>query len=703
MGRYTQQEEREYYEKTKKVLKLELDKHDVELLRALIRYHEWKYYVQNSPVISDFEFDQLFNKLKTLEQKHPELIRDDSPTQRVSSDISADFKTVEHLSPMLSLANSYDASELLKFDEQVKKLCQIKPDTPVEYIVEPKFDGGSVALLYRDNRFVRAATRGDGTGGDDITANIKTLPSVPLFADFAKYGIHVAELRGEALINKTSFERLNNHRAEMGLPLFANARNAATGGLRMKNPAETAERGLELFTYQLGVAQDVRGQDVLDTFGTHQGLIDILTNLGFKVPLKQMTLCRGIEEVIAFCKTWEEKRENYNYEIDGMVVKLNRLDYQKQCGATSHHPRWAVAYKFKAKQATTKLLQVKYQVGKIGSITPVAKVEPVRLSGVTISSISLHNEEFVRSKDLRIGDTILIERSGDVIPYIVKSFAELRTGKERKIEFPRHCPDCKTALVQDPGEAAWRCPNYQCKSQNIQRLIFHISKNAMDIDGMGASTIERFYELGWIKDFSDIYNLDYQKIAGLDGFGELSATKLRAGIEEAKRRPLYRLLHSLSIHHLGRRSSKLIAAETPYIFELASMDPQQLESIKNIGPVLAQNIARWFGDEENIAVLRRMEAYGVNMYRTPEDLPEKVADDAPLKGKTILFTGKLTQMSRNEAKALAEKAGAKNISAVSSNLDMLVVGEKAGSKLQKAQSMGNIKILTEEEFIALTK
>jgi DNA ligase (NAD+) len=384
---------------------------------------------------------------------------------------------------------------------------------------------------------------------------------------------------------------------------------------------------------------------------------------------------------------------------------VNSLELQEKCGFTAHHPRWAIAFKFKAKQATSKLVAVEYQVGKIGSITPVAKIEPVYLAGVTVSSISLHNEEFIRSKDLRLGDTVLVERAGDVIPYIVKSFAELRKGDEQVINFPEFCPSNTTnqpvPLVKEEGEAAWRCPNCVCGAQELQKMIFHVSKDAMDIDGFGKSYVERFYELGWIKDISDIYNLDYEKIASLEGFGKRSAENIKAAIEKAKNNPIQKLLHSLTIHHLGKKASKLIAEQIQHVMDLQSWTVDRYLEIKDIGPVVAENVSAWFRDETNIAMLEKMESFGVNLTQTDEDKPLQVAEDAVFSGKTILFTGTLLQMGRKEAEEKAAKAGARNISAVSSNLNILVVGEKAGSKLKKAQELGTVQILTEDEFLEL--
>lgn len=668
-------------------------------LQKVLQYHDWKYAVQNNPIISDKEYDTLYKMLEALEAKHPDKIQHDSPTQRVSSDLSNKFPTVPHLVPMLSLDNSYNLEDLEDFDKRIKKLTDIEIDTDIEYVVEPKFDGGSIALIYDQNQLNRGATRGNGSKGDEITLNVRTMKSIPLSADFKAHGIKKVELRGEALIRKDIFEQVNEIRHAEGQEVFANPRNAATGGLRMKDPKGTAQRGIEAFIYQLGYAINEKGENVMNKFTTHYETISLLGDLGFKIPKDESKVCKNIKEVFDFVKKWEEKRESYPYEIDGMVVKANSLDIQDQCGFTSHHPRWAIAFKFKAKQATSKLLNVEYQIGKIGSVTPVAKIEPVALAGVTVSSISLHNEDFIVSKDLRLGDTVLVERAGDVIPYIVKSLDELRDGSEQKINFPKECPSCGTALERAESEAAWRCSNVFCEAQVLQKMIFHVSKDAMDIDGFGKSIVEKFYELGFIKSIADIYNLEYDKIAELEGFGQRSIDNLRNAIDNAKQNPISRVLHSLSIHHLGKKASKLLAQEVEHILELAIWDEEHFTKIKDIGPVVAQNVRAFFAEEENVNLLKQMEAYGVNLKQTEEDKPLVVAEDAPLVGKSILFTGSLQQMGRKEAQGLAEGAGAKNISAVSKKLDILVVGEKAGSKLKKAQDIGTIQILSEQEFL----
>ncbi len=664
----------------------------------ILKYHEWRYYVKNEPLISDKDYDNLYEQLQKLERHlDSSAIRPDSPTQRVSSDLTSEFPTVTHLNPMLSLANSYNGDDLMDFDKQIRKLCNLGEEE-VAYFVEPKYDGGSIALVYENDNLVRAATRGNGTEGEEMTANAKVAPSVPLTAAFSKLGIHRVELRGEAVIAKDVFHKNNERREKEGQAIFANPRNAATGGLRMKDPKESKKRGLEIFIFQLAYAVDAEGKDKMASLGNHEQSIIKLQELGFKVSLRKDQACSNINEAISACNQWETNREKFAYEIDGAVVKVNDFALQNLCGSTTHHPRWAIAFKFKAKQAHTKLLEVEYQVGKTGAITPVAKTEPVQLAGVTVSSISLHNEEFIQQKDLRIGDTIVIERAGDVIPYVVKSIADVRDGSEQVIAFPTSCPSCESTLGKSANEAAWRCPNLNCKAQLLQRLIYHVSKDAMNIDGFGKSYVETFHAKGWLSDLSDVYNLNYDAIAVLEGFGQRSATKLKDAINKSKSNPIHRLLASLSVHHLGRKASKLISQEINHVLELESWTEEHFTNIKDIGPVVAENVISFFSKTENIQMLKTMELHGVNLTQTEEDKPKVVSVDAPLIGKTILFTGSLQTMSRKVAQTKAEEAGAKNISGVSSKLNILVVGEKAGSKLKKAQALGTVQIMTEEEF-----
>lgn len=699
---YKAAEEKEFYKDSKHFLNNQPIASSYDRLIEVLSYHEWKYAVMNDPVISDFEYDQLFDALKNIEASNPLLVRPDSPTQRIASDLNPDFPSVAHLTPMLSLGNSYNADDLLDFDKQIKKLSNTEGE--VVYNIEPKFDGGSIAVVYENDFLVKAATRGNGVEGEDITPNAKSLKSIPLRAAFSKFGIVKAELRGEAIIPLALFKKVNEIRETEGMKVFANPRNAATGGLRTKDANETSNRGIEVFMFQLSYAEDKNGNNVLSSFKNHSDHLNMLAQIGFKVPKEGQKVAKNINQVIKFVSDFEAQRDSLDYEIDGMVIKVNDLNVQEAIGSTQHHPRWAIAYKFKAKQATTTLLDVEYQIGKVGSITPVAKVDPVFLAGVTISSISLHNEDFINQKDLRIGDKVLVERAGDVIPYIVKSFPDLRTGDEKKIKFPKYCPrnhEEKSELIQLEGEAAWRCPVCQFGRDNIQKIIYHVSKAGMDIDGFGKSNVERFYELGWINDISDIYNLGYQKIQQLEGFGERSAQKIQKSVEKAKANPLQKLLASLSIHHLGKKASKLIAGQINHVYDLKDWTEEDFTNIKDIGPVVAENVKAWFEFPGNFEMLQRMEERGVNFHQTEEDKPKALVEDAPLSGKSILFTGSLQNLNRKEAQEIAESYGAKNISAVSKKLDILVVGEKAGSKLTKAQALGTVQIMTEQEFIEL--
>ncbi len=709
---YSAAEQKQLFELSKAYLEQQNIPTDVDeqlaQLRQILQYHEHRYYLLNEPVIGDAEYDQLYKQLEKLERQYPELVTPDSPTQRVGSDLEGDFQAVPHLVPMLSLGNSYNADDLLEFDRQLKRMLNMPESAEIAYAVEPKFDGGSIALVYEDDQLQRAATRGNGTEGEEITANARVMRSIPLQAAFSQYGLRKVELRGEVIIRKDKFEAINAARAAKGESLYANPRNTATGGLRMKSPAEVAQRGMETFVYSLGYAEDHNGRPALDQFASHTEALHALTALGFKVPSYAIErLCApNIQEAAAFCRKWEAQRNEYAYEIDGMVLKADSLALQERAGYTAHHPRWAIAYKFAAKQATTTLLDVEYQVGKIGTITPVAKTAVVNLAGVNISSISLHNEDFIREKDLHLGDKILIERAGDVIPYIVKALATLRDGSEQPIIWPTNCPinpssNPPVALIREAGEAAWRCPNCLCGAQELQRINFHVSKVAMDIDGMGKRYVEQFYALGWLQTLPDIYRLPYEQIAQLEGFGEKSAHNLREAVEKAKNNPLWRLLVSLSIHHLGKKASQLLAAQINHALELATWQEADFLAIKDIGPTVANNVIDWFSQADNIALLQTLESLGVNLQATAEDRPKATKSSGPLAGKSILFTGTLTQMSRKEAQEKATAAGARNISAISGSLDILVVGENAGSKLKKAQAIGSITILSETDFLAL--
>lgn len=673
-----------------------------EELRDLLRYHEWRYYVQDDPVLSDFEYDTLYKQLEALEATDPGLVTSDSPTQRVGSDLTGDSVSVPHLVPMLSLGNSYNAEDLGEFDKQVKRMLNMEEEAPLAYAVEPKYDGGTIVLVYENDQLVRAATRGNGVLGEEMTHNARVIRSIPLSAEFSKYGLHKVEVRGEVIIRKDRFEGMNAQRAKDGLTLFANPRNTATGGMRMKSPKEVADRNLEAFIYSFGYGVDADGNDAVEAFGTHTKAMDVLTELGFKVPATghERTSTIDIGGVADFCAKWQEQREAYAYEIDGMVVKVDDLALQERAGYTSHHPRWAIAYKFAAKQATTTLVNVEYQMGKIGTVTPVAKTTPVSLAGVMISSVSLHNEDFIRDKDLRLGDKVLLERAGDVIPYIVKPLVDLRDGSEQPIQYPKECPFCSTPLLREEGEAAWRCPNYNCQEQVLQRIIFHVSKAAMDIDGMGKRYVKLFHAKGWLNSIVDVYRLPYDWISVLEGFGNKSANNLEAAIEKAKKQPLWRFLYGFSIHHFGKKATQLVAQNIEHALDLTEWTEEQFTNIKDIGPTVAKNVSEWFSDPANVAMIRELEELGVNVRVTDEDRPAAAVTEGPFVGKAMLFTGSLQQLSRKEAQEKAKAAGARIVSAVSSKLDILVVGEKPGSKLKKANALGTVLVMTEAEFLA---
>ncbi|MBI1185707.1 NAD-dependent DNA ligase LigA [bacterium] len=693
--KYSNQEIRELTDLTQQLLAKEaLQKADMPSLVQAMQFHEYRYYVLNDPLVTDFEYDKLYTALKKLEAAHPEAILPDSPTQRVSPDLIDGFNTVAHTVPMLSLDNSYNEEDLFDFDKRLKDLTE---EENISYVVEPKFDGSSIAIIYEDDVLTRGATRGDGVEGEDVTPNVKTIQSVPIKAAFAQHGIKKIELRGEIVIRRDVFQKINELREQKGEKLLANARNSAAGALRVKDPREARARGLDAFMYQIGYAVDADGNDLLHSkFTNHHDNMALLASLGFRVPLAESGLCKNISEVDAFIKNWEAKRETYEYDTDGMVIKANLREVQDKAGFTAHHPRWAIAFKFKAKQATTKLLDVEFQVGRTGAITPVGKVSPTQLAGVTISSISLHNEDIIRQKDLRLGDTVLIERAGDVIPYVVKAMEELRDGTEQKLVFPTACPVCGSEVEKPEGEAVWRCVNAECEAQVEERMIHFVSKDAMDIDGMGRDIVKRFYGLQLLKSIEDIYHMDYDKVLELDGWGEKSVERLKNGIEESKQRKPERLLYALGIRHVGLTTAKTLMQAVENLFDLANLSMEQLQELPDVGPKVAQSVYDFFKVPANIQMLEHFNEIGLQFQKEA-----KPAGENKLNGKTFLFTGTLNKMGRNEAKQLVEDNGGKLISSVSKNLDYLVAGEKAGSKLSKAQAIASIKIITEDEFLQM--
>lgn len=676
----------------KKDAAIEVTKDNVEDLRNCLRFHEHRYYVLNDPLISDFEYDQLYKLLQHFEEAHPTLITPDSPTQRVGPGLVKDFPKVEHLVPMLSLDNSYHADDLTDWDRKVRELSG---EDDIVYCIEPKFDGASISLVYEDDKLTRGASRGDGVVGDDITPNIKRIKSIPLSAAFNDYGIRQVEVRGEVLMNKKHFKEYNDKLAEEGIPPLANPRNAAAGTLRIKDSSEVSRRNLEGFIYHVSYTLPAHphGKEKLIT---HEAMINMLWELGFRSPKNELTLVHGIEKVIGYVKDFEEKRDDLPYEIDGMVIKVNSIELQEKLGMTSHHPRWAIAYKFKPRQATSKLENVEFQVGRTGAVTPVAKIRPVHIGGVTVSSISIHNEDYIREKDLRLGDHVLIERSGDVIPQIVKSLPELRTGHEKKIQFPHACPDCHQALYKPEGEAVWRCTNINCPAQSVERIIHFVSKDAMDIRSCGEANVRKFFELGLLKDVPGIYELDWHQLEKLEGFGAKSIQNLKQAIEDSKKQPLHRLIYALGIRYVGETTAKTLARGIKSLFDFSRMSIDELQAFEDVGTKVAASIYAFFHNHDNIHMLHRLEKHGLSMQYQET---QKAGDN--LDGQTFLFTGTLTRLKRTEAEEMVENNGGKVLGGVSSKLNYLVVGEDAGSKLEKARKIPGIKILSEEEFLKM--
>ena len=696
---FTPEREKELKEKTYELLKrikdvkslsFEEAKKLAEELREVIRYHDYKYYVEANPVIPDYDYDRLFRALKEVEKKYPQLITPDSPTQRVASEISGEFPTVKHYTPMLSLDNAYSEEELREFDRRVRQLTGLDI---VDYSVEPKLDGAGIALVYENDLFVRGATRGDGEYGEDITNNLKTIRTIPLKAEFSSFGIKLAEIRGEVVIRKEEFQKLNQERMEEGLPPFANPRNAAAGSIRQKDPKEVAKRNLEAIVYQLSYVEPPEAEPE-----THYESVKILHTLGFKTLLKDTKVCKGIDEVIKYCKEWEEKRDSYPYEIDGMVIKVNDRKLWKVLGYTSHHPRWAIAYKFKPRRAITKLVDVVFQVGRTGTITPVGKLNPVEIGGVTVSSVSLFNEDFIKEKDIRIGDWVVVERAGDVIPYVVEVLKEKRTGEEKPVEFPKRCPSCGSNLVKLPDEVAIRCINISCPAQSVLRIKHWASRDAMDIRGLGDATVKLLFNRGLVKDVGDLYYLKLTDLVKLPGFGEKSAMNLLKAIEESKSRPLDRVIYGLGIRYVGQTTAKKISEVINSVWDLKDIPLERLMRLEGVGYKVARSVKEFFSIPQNLEVIKKLEKAGVNLVKR---FKEKIAD--VLKGKTFVFTGTLECCSREKAGEIVEMLGGKFSNTVTSRTDYLVVGKDPGAtKLSKAKKYG-IRTITEEEFINMIK
>ena len=681
----------------------EILKDNIEDLRNCLRFHEYRYYVQNDPLISDFEYDTLYKLLEHFEKENSDAITTDSPTQRVGRGLIKDFPKTQHLVPMLSLENSYNAEDMLDFDRKARELSGLDE---IKYCVEPKFDGASISLVYENDLLTRGVTRGDGEVGDEITLNVKQIKSVPLSAKFSEYNIEQIEIRGEVLMNKRNFKAYNDALIEEGIPPLANPRNAAAGSLRIKDTAEVSKRNLEAFLYHVSFITNLETSATANSKlqtqnsklpSTHSGMLEMLWNLGFRSPKNEMKVFKGIDAVIKHVHDFEEVRDNLGYEIDGMVIKINDLKLQDRLGMTSHHPRWAIAFKFKARQGTSKLLAVEFQVGRTGAVTPVAKIEPVQVGGVTVGSISIHNEEYIKEKDLMLGDTILIERSGDVIPQIVKSFPELRKGDEKKIEFPSLCPVCSNALYKPEEDAVWRCVSLTCPAQIVEGIIHFVSKDAMDIRSFGEANVRKFYEMGLLKSIPDVYSLPYDEIGKLDGFGEKSITKLQQAIEDSKKQPLNRIIYALGVRYVGETTAKTLANAVDHLTNFKDFTEEQLMQLDDVGVKVAKTVYNFFHNADNLQLLQQLESLGVQL----KNEKKGTVTDGNLLGLTFLFTGTLSKLKRSDAEVLVENNGGKILGAVSSKLNYLVAGENAGSKLEKAKKIPAIHVISEEEFIKM--
>jgi len=661
-------------------------KHEIERLRDQLHRHNRLYYIENKPVISDFEFDQLLKKLADLEQRHPEFIVPDSPTQRVGGAPLEGFETVRHSIPMLSLGNSYSREELIEFDDRIKRGLKLSED--IEYVAELKLDGVAVALRYERGRFITGSTRGDGITGDNITENIKTIKMVPL--RLAR-DIPLLEVRGEVYMDREDFERMNRAREETGEEILANPRNATAGSLKLLDPRLTARRPLKIAMYGIGAVEGLE-------FQTHLEVLTTLRDLGLKT-VEHYRLCRGIQEVIDFCDTWEEKRDSLAYEIDGMVIKTNLIAYHARLGSTSKSPRWAMAYKFKAQQATTLLHKIRVQVGRTGTLTPVAELQPVRLAGSVISRATLHNEDEIRRKDIREGDTVLIEKGGDVIPKVVKVIKEKRPKDSAEFKMPAECPVCGSGVLRVEGEVALRCANIACPAQVKNRITHFASRGAMDIEGLGESLVEQLVDNGLLKDYGDIYSLKKEQLVNIERMGAKSSENLIKAIEAAKSRPTGRLFFAIGIPFVGAKAGAILADNFASLDELAAAEVGELETIDEIGPRTARSIVEFFRNPRNLDVIEKIKAAGVVTKRRKK---EAGPVDPNFAGKVFVLTGTLRNFSRNRCSEIIEQRGGKTTSSVSKNTDYVLAGENPGSKLDKARQLG-VRVLSEGDFMNMLK
>ncbi|HKW93646.1 MAG TPA: NAD-dependent DNA ligase LigA [Methylomirabilota bacterium] len=657
----------------------------LEELREQLHRHNYLYYTENRPEITDAEYDRLWRELVALEEAHPELVTSDSPTQRPGGRAAELFAPVEHLVAMLSLDNAMAPEDLREFEARLNRAL---PNVAREYVCEPKIDGLGVALLYERGRLVRGATRGDGRTGEDITQNLRTIKTIPATLGGPLKGAKKLEVRGEVYMPRDAFARLNAGLEEAGQPVFANPRNAAAGAVRQKDAAVTSSRPLEIFLYHVSVLEP-------PGFNSQWERLAALKASGFRVNPRSER-CRDLEAVLAYCRRLEAERDSLGYDADGAVVKVDDLEQQRRLGATAHHPRWAIAYKFAARQATTRVVSITINVGKSGALTPTAQLEPVELAGVTVSNVSLHNEDEVRRKDVRVADTVLIERAGDVIPYLVQVVTSKRPDPPPEpFAMPTHCPACGGVAFRAEGEAVWRCTNTACPAQLKERLFHWGSRRAMDVEGLGEAIIGQLVDRGLVKDFADLYGLGADTLVELERMGKKSAENLRRAIEGSKTRGLSRLLNALGIRMVGERAAQLLAARFGTMERLLAATEADINDIYGIGPQIALAVTTFLAEPRNRATIERLGQAGVVMAEEGHTEGPK-----PLDGKTVVLTGGLASLSRDQAKDLIIRLGGRVAGSVSKKTDYVVVGEDAGSKADDARRLG-VATLDEAAFLKL--
>lgn len=663
----------------KEDIKLQIDN-----LIDKINYHSDKYYNQDTPEISDFEYDMLMKELIKLEAENPEFKRVDSPSNRVGGMALDKFDQVTHKNPMLSLSNAYSAEDLRDFDRRVREMT----DGNVEYVVEFKIDGLSVGITYENGEFKSAATRGNGIIGEDISKNAMTIKSIPLKIDDKREII----VRGEVYISKENFEKVNEYQEEHDLQIFANPRNLAAGSLRQLDSKLTAKRPLDIFVFNLENINELDGID------THSDSLEYLKKLGFSVS-ENYKICKSIDEVIEFIEYWTENRGSLKFDIDGMVVKVNNIEQRNEMGFTAKSPRWAIAYKFPAERKKSKILDIEVEVGRTGTITPTAILEPVRLAGTSVSRATLHNEDFIREKDIKLFDHVIVQKAGDIIPQIVEVVKEDRTGDEKDFVMPSVCPECGEPTVRLEGEAAVKCINISCPAQIRRGMIHFVSREAMDIDGMGESIITLFLKEGLIKDVSDIYYLKKEQIVPLERMGEKSADNLIKAIEKSKSNDLWRLINGLGIRFVGVKGAKILASNFSSLDEIMNADVERLQQLEEFGSIMSESVVKFFREEQNLAVIQKLKDAGVNT-EAGEDKSEGIPQ--LFEGMKIVLTGTLPTLKRNQAKEIIELRGGKATSSVSKSTTFVLAGEEAGSKLTKANDLG-IKVIDEDMFLKLSE